>query len=125
LAKSKPAFFRWHVGGDILSTDYLRRMCEIAESNPKTLFLAFTKAHSIVNQYETDGERIPINLAVIFSAWPGMGFENPHGHRIAWMQDGTETRVPKDALRCFGNCEQCGMCFELPRLGLDVVFPKH
>ena len=41
------------------------------------------------------------------------------------MQDGTETRVPEDAIRCPGNCETCGLCYELPRLGRDVVFHKH
>jgi hypothetical protein len=60
VAKNKPHFFRWHVAGDILSADYLRGMCKIAEDNPSTLFLAFTKAHSVVNQYEGAGwHRIP------------------------------------------------------------------
>jgi hypothetical protein len=54
-----------------------------------------------------------------------MKFENPHNHRIAWMQDGTETRIPKGAIECHGNCETCGLCYELPRLGVDVVFHKH
>jgi hypothetical protein len=65
------------------------------------------------------------NLAIIFSAWPGMRFDNPHHHRVAWMQDETETRVPEDAIRCPGNCETCGLCYELSRLGRDVVFYKH
>ena len=62
---------------------------------------------------------------ILFSAWPGMAFLNPQGHRVAWMQDGTETRVPADAIACPGNCESCGMCYELERLGHDVVFHKH
>src|ERR1035437_875610 len=33
-----------------------------------------------------------------------------------------ETRVPADAIACPGNCESCGMCYELERLGHDVVF---
>jgi hypothetical protein len=62
---------------------------------------------------------------IVFSAWPGMTFLNPHGHRVAWMQDGSETRVPDDAIECPGNCESCGLCFEHDRLGRDVVFHKH
>jgi hypothetical protein len=124
VAKSKPHLFRWHVAGDILSIDYLRGMCRIAEGNPDTHFLAFTKAFDIVNGYE--GRKvIPSNLVIIFSAWPGMDFANPHGHRIAWMQDGSETRVPDDVITCHGNCETCGLCYELPKLGRDVVFHKH
>ena len=124
VAEHKPRLFRWHVAGDILSTDYLHGMCRVARANPGTHFLAFTKAFAIVNRYE-EREALPGNLVTIFSAWPGMRFDNPHHHRVAWMQDGTETRVPEDAMRCPGNCETCGLCYELPRLGRDVVFCKH
>jgi hypothetical protein len=124
VAKAKPRLFRWHVAGDILSENYLRGRCRIAADNPETHFLAFTKAFDIVNGYE-DREAGPSNLVIIFSAWPGMNFSNPHNHCIAWMQDGTETRVPEQAIECPGHCWQCGMCFELPKLDRDVVFHKH
>ena len=124
IAKTKPRLFRWHVAGDILSTDYLHGMCRIAAANPGTHFLAFTKAFDFVNRYE-DHKAIPANLVIIFSSWPGMTFLNPHHHRVAWMQDGSEVRVPKDAIECPGNCESCGMCYELDKLGRDVVFHKH
>jgi hypothetical protein len=124
VALAKPRLFRWHVAGDILSDDYLRGMCRIAEENPQTRFLVFTKAFNIVDGYE-DRDAVPGNLVIIFSAWPGMKFANPHRHRIAWTQDGTETRVPEDAIECPGNCETCGLCYELPKLGRDVVFHKH
>ena len=124
VAAAKPRLFRWHVAGDILGSEYLRAMCRIAAANRDTHFLAFTKAFNIVNGYE-DHEAVPVNLVIVFSAWPGMSFLNPHRHRVAWMQDGTETRVPRDAIECPGNCESCGMCYELERLGHDVVFHKH
>jgi hypothetical protein len=124
VAAAKPRLFRWHVAGDILGSEYLRGMCRIAAANPATHFLAFTKAFEIVNRYE-DREAVPCNLVLVFSAWPKMKFFNPHGHRVAWMQDGSETRVPEDAIGCPGNCESCGMCYELDRLGRDVVFHKH
>jgi hypothetical protein len=124
VAKAKPRLFRFHVAGDILNIGYLACMCRVAAANPHTHFLAFSKAFDVVNEYE-DREVIPSNLVIVFSAWPGMTFLNPHGHRVAWMQDGTETRVPGDAIECPGNCETCGMCYELERLGHDVVFHKH
>jgi hypothetical protein len=34
IAETKPHLFRWHVAGDILSTDYLHGMCRIADANP-------------------------------------------------------------------------------------------
>ena len=124
VAKTKPPLFRWHVAGDILSSDYLAAMCRIAAENPGSRFLSFTKNFGVVNRYE-DNEAIPDNLSIIYSAWPGMAFSNPHGHRVAWTQDGTENRVPQDAISCPGNCESCGMCYELERFGHDVVFRKH
>ena len=124
IADRKPRHFRWHVAGDILNVAYLRQMCRIAAKNPVTQFLVFTKAFNIVNDYE-NREELPRNLAVIFSAWPGMRINNPHGHRIAWMQDGREDRVPEDAVECPGNCETCAVCFRLAKLGRDVVFQKH
>jgi hypothetical protein len=124
VALAKPRLFRWHVAGDILSADYLRGMARVAEENPDTHFLAFTKAFDIVNCYE-DRHALPSNLVIIFSAWPGMEFDNPDRHCVAWMQDGTENRVPESAIECPGNCETCGLCYELPKLGRDVMFHKH
>ena len=61
-------------------------MCQIAAENPGTHFLAFTKAFEIVNRYE-DHEAIPANLVIVFSAWPGMSFLNPHGRHefVLWQ----------------------------------------
>jgi Gene product 88 len=124
IADRRPQYFRWHVAGDMLNVDYLRQMCRIAEHHPGTQYLAFTKAFHIVNAYENT-RALPRNLAVIFSGWPRMEINNPHGHRIAWMQDGTEARVPEDAVECPGSCESCRICFRLPKLRRDVVFQKH
>ena len=88
------------------------------------IFWDSLKLSRFVNFYE-DHETIPTNLVLVFSSWPAMSFSNPHGHRVAWMQDGTETRVPKNAISCPGNCESCGMCYELDRLARDVVFHRH
>ena len=71
VAAAKPRLFRWHVAGDILSSEYLRSMCRIAAANPDTHFLAFTKNFDVVNRYE-DREAVPNNLVIVFSAWPRM-----------------------------------------------------
>jgi hypothetical protein len=122
LAKRMPRFFRWHVAGDILDQSYLGQMKRLARAYPATKFLAFTKRHDLafVN--------LPENLAIVFSMWSGWG-DVDHARKlglpIAWMQDGAETRVPANVLECPGNCETCGMCWQLKKIGRDVVFHKH
>lgn len=122
LARKAPRFFRWHVAGDILAQDYLESMKAIALEFPEIKFLAFTKRHDL------EFSNIPHNLAIVFSMWPGWGDEaqaRDLGLPIAWMQDGTEHRIPANALECPGNCESCGMCWNLRSIGRDVTFHKH
>ncbi len=119
VAKKKPRLFRWHISGDMLSQDYLNNVKAVAIGNPATRYLAFTKYHTL------NWKDKPDNLTVVYSMWPGWGDADAVAGPRAWMQDGTEDRVPADALECPGNCESCGMCWALPSLGRDVVFHKH
>jgi hypothetical protein len=110
-------FFRWHVSGDILDQDYLDRMVSIAKRFPGTMFLNFTKAHSLKFKRQ-------FNLTTVFSMWPNWGDVDQDMPR-AWLNDGTDPRIPKTAIKCPGNCETCGMCWSLPQIRRDVVFDKH
>ena len=125
-------FFRFHVSGDIIDRDYLTNIFAIAWRNPHCEILCFTKKYDIVNQLLksplTDG-KIPKNLHLILSAWPGLQMENPfnlpEAHVI--MRDGTTT-ARFDAVQCGGNCAECartsGGCWAL-RNGQQVVFHEH
>jgi hypothetical protein len=119
--RKQPAFFRWHVSGDIINQEYLENMKTLAAVAPKTNSLAFTKRHYL------DYTRLPKNLSVVFSMWPGLPVPKRRNPRIryAWYQDGTETRIPKTALQCPGSCENCMMCWELHKIGRDVWFAAH
>lgn len=117
LNTKKPAFFRIHVSGDFRSQEYLNEWITLADSHPKTCFLAFTKKTNL------DFTDLPPNFIVLFSAWPGWKFVLPPGlRRIAWMDDGKEDRVPANARRCPGSCENCKECWSLDE---DIVFKKH
>lgn len=118
ISKKQPRFFRWHVAGDIQDQAYLNNMSLIAKSNPYTSFLAFTKMYNLAFN------GIPDNLQVIISAWPGLSLPRDNELPIAFMQDGSETRV-YNAIECPGSCETCGMCFQLSKLNKNVVFYKH
>jgi len=123
LKDKMPRFFRWHVSGDIQSQFYLDKMIDLARIHPKTKFLAFTK------RYEFNYNNVPENLSIVFSMWPSINI--PAGRKrgvsgYAWFQDGTETRYNKEnTIECPGNCEFCGMCFNLAKVKKDVVFYKH
>lgn len=117
--KSAPRYFRVHVGGDFFSAEYARMWARVAEKAPHTRFLAFTKQWNAVR-----GVEFPANFKLILSAWPGT--EIPADllalYRVAWLDDGTVNDIPADAIVCPGECDKCGMCWDLDH---DTVFIKH
>jgi len=123
LNEHVPSLFRWHVAGDIPDAAYWEMMLRIAEYHWDVKFLVFTK------QYHFIKGRIPSNMSVVLSAWPGMPI--PAGlrrrFRVAWLNDHNQPddRIPKNALTCHGNCEACGLCWELKSIGRDVKFDRH
>ena len=119
-------YFRFHVSGDIVDSDYLNNMVEIAREIPGTKFLAFTKQYSLVNEY-ADTEEIPANLKIIFSAWPGMPMDNPHNFPVANVI--FKGQQPADDWKiCGGNCMECACkgigCWELSK-GEQIAFYEH
>lgn len=122
-------FFRFHVSGDIIDDDYLRRMIAIANNNRHCEILCFTKKYDIVNEYIEDGGQIPENLHLIFSVWRNLECDNrfnlPTSH--VRYKDGTTT-ASDSAVECSGNCTECAMtdggCWTL-KFGEEVVFDEH
>ena len=119
LLNKQPMFFRWHVSGDIPNSYYLKMMVKLSKDYKGTRFLAFTKQYELFK-----GVKIPKNLSIVFSAWPGYDMPKQNRFPVAYMQDGTETRV-HNTIECPGNCESCGMCWSLKDIGKNVVFNKH
>lgn len=118
--KKLPRFFRIHVAGDFLNQDHLNAWFDVASTFPQIKFLAFTKMHSL------DYKECPSNLKVKASTWPTMTDKEidsiPKFLNKSWVQDGTETRIPANAIECPGICETCGVCWNLD---VDVFFYKH
>lgn len=122
-------FFRFHVGGDIPDTEYLLKMCEVANRNKHCEILCFTKRYEMVNDAVTGGVRIPKNLHVVFSAWPGLTMENPYNFPEAHIRlRNGKTDARSDAYECGGNCTNCVQtdsgCWNL-KSGEQVVFNEH
>jgi hypothetical protein len=127
-------FFRWHVAGDIVDALYLAGIVGVARANPGTKYLVFTKRYDLVNEYLGGGSvdrrgkvKLPSNLAIVFSAWPGLDMDNRHSLPVAYMvpKDGSEGRIDGTEIECPGNCETCGMCWSLRTLGRNVAFHQH
>lgn len=122
--RSPPPFFRWHSAGDILSEGYLLGIVEMARLHRSTRFLCFTKQHAIVARF---WGRIPGNLSLVLSAWPGLPVHNPRGLPVAYMRprEGTEPRLTGCEVKCPGDCRECKACWSLARTGRNVVFDQH
>ena len=71
-------FFRFHVSGDIPDQSYFCRMVDVAARQGHCQILCFTKKFEIVNQWLKNGMKIPKNLHMIFSGWPGLKMDNPY-----------------------------------------------
>lgn len=120
-----PAFFRIHVSGDFISLDYLKMWKRVIIAHSRTRFLVFTKQFDYIRQCSLLNID---NCSPVLSGWTGC--EIPQdlidmGYRVAWCDDGEEDRIPDDALACPGNCDSCGMCWNLYSIGRDVKFHKH
>lgn len=122
-------YFRWHVSGDIISQDYLAMMCRVARKLPHTHFLAFTKQYGIVNRYLDAKKRIPKNLHILFSEWPGYNMDNTYNLPVAYVsfKNGI-CDAPADSNECSGHCEDCAYagknCWVLKK-GQSVVLREH
>ena len=120
LEKRKPEFFRFHVCGDFPSAYYMYGAFETATTFPDVRFLAFSKRLD----WFPKPSAVPRNFSLVASLWPQWG-KRPRGFRVAYMNDGTETRTTARTLPCVGNCETCAFCWNLKTLERDVVFKKH
>lgn len=120
LTISKCRLFRWHMSGDIQNYDYLKMMMRLAERFPLIEFLCFTKRYDLVTLLD---RTVPSNLTIILSAWPGHPLHNPKRLPVAWMDDGTDDRIPADAIECSGRCDTCSTCWGMG--AGNVKFHKH
>ena len=120
-------YFRLHVSGDIVDNHYFNWMTVIAEQNPGTTILAFTKKYSIVNDYLDITGYLPENLKIIFSEWPGMPMKNPYNLPVAHVI--FKGQEPAENWKiCGGNCSACACrgvgCWELKK-GEHIAFYEH
>lgn len=116
-----PRFFRIHVAGDFVSSEYAEMWARVAARHPGTRFLAFTKQWDNVR-----GIDFPENFSLVLSGWPGTEIPADLSAQYAkaiCVESAEE--IPADGFHCPGSCENCGACWELGKRGIDVYFVKH
>ena len=126
-------FFRWHVSGDIIDTDYFENMVAIARNNPHCEFLVFTKRYIAVNQFVRNNggsiaEAIPGNMHVLFSDCAGLNVLNPFGFATTMIIE-EENQFDENTMKyCGGNCFNCACrgvgCWQASA-GDTIAFKKH
>ena len=105
-------FFRWHVGGEILSGSYFAEMVKTAEMFPNWTFWTYTKMYTYVNQFVRDGGTIPENFKIMFSEWDGMPLVNPYNFPVfsCKLKAGNinhNSEYFESLYKCPGNCNIC------------------
>lgn len=131
IIKKRVKFFRWHVGGDLKDTDYLRNVVDIALATPECQHLAFTKMYDLVNSFLMMGYKIPDNLHIIFSDWRGTDFDNPYEMPVSsplWPDGMHGPHCTDKTFLCPGSCEECaanGVGCWVAGKGDTILFIAH
>jgi len=113
--KRKPKYFRIHVAGDFLNQIHLNAWIILCRVFSSINFMVNTK------MFNLDYSKIPSNMKVRFSMWSNQPIPETTLPK-AWLDDGTETRIPEDAVQCSGKCDECLVCYTTDK---DVVFKIH
>lgn len=126
---------RFFDSGDIPNAEFFEKMCETIRRFPDVKFMAFTKKYEIVNEYLAQGNTIPNNFNIMFSAWDyTWKFDNPFNLPVAYVKFKDERLnpdIPKYALNCPSNGKKvgevtCSMCKACWNKKLKAVyFEEH
>ena len=109
--------FRWFVSGDVDSIRTFEGIIQVAIENPHCRFHLFTKNHKVINHWLDIGNKIPSNLHLRLSEWPGMPTHNPYNLNLCSIYDADEFfEVHDGEAICSGNCTDCSIhntgCFD-------------
>jgi len=118
------ANFRWHDSGDLLSSDHLEMICQVAEATPSVDHWLPTREYKMVQDVAFD-RTLPGNLTVRLSAhMVGRTLEPANAFPSSSVDAGVgwqcpATHSPKHA----GKCLDCRACWDR-KVG-NVDYSKH
>ena len=113
-------YARYFSSGDIPDSLYFEKMVEVAKTNKNTKYLVFTKKGYIINDYISNGGKIPTNLRIIFSYWYNWEQDNPYNFPTSNILEDGESK----GFICPSKCADCLRCWYLKK-GQKVLFKKH
>ena len=107
-------YFRFHVAGDFVDMDYLKRCVDLVRKHPDFIVWTYTKQYDLVNAFcEKYGrDYIPSNFSIMFSRWDGLPMNNPYNFPefVCRLKDGnvdTSDDWFARHFKCGGNCGYC------------------
>lgn len=111
LAHMKTKYFRFHVGGDIISARYFADMVKTAKMFLHIRFWTYSKQLEYINEYiRTHGgtykKAVPNNLSVMASVWAGYPIDNPYGLPVFYVYMHGQ-KAPANMWKCPSNCKIC------------------
>ena len=114
-----PKYFRWHISGDIVNSDYLQEVLTIANNHKKTNFLLYTKKYYLLPTII----KKPSNLEIVLSVWLDQEIPN-YNYPLAFTQR-KEDKKRKNTIICEKNCTDCKICWHLSKLKKNIIFKLH
>ena len=130
LSKKGVKFVRVHASGDFgITIDgdklrYGRIWEELAKRHPEIVFLAFTKCYDVAREIEFD--KLP-NFELVLSEWTDV-LQAPADLKKRYRTSRAVNEISDardNEMICPGNCDTCGMCWNLSKTGHDVAFEIH
>ena len=121
--------FRWHVGGEFFSKEYMAAVYEFCARHPETRFYAYTKRFAWLEQLHAAK---PSNLVINVSIWHN-NYNNPLGYQTFIYDDGTDETVSKlphcpavdkDGHETGVTCAKCRRCFTQDKIK-DIAVYAH
>lgn len=121
--------FRWHVGGEFFSIEYMRNVYAFCESHKDVKFYVYTKRFDWLEKLD---DVKPDNLVVNVSIWHN-NYDNPLHYPTFIYDDGTDENisklphcpaVDKNGHKTGVTCAKCRRCFTAQK-GNDIAVYAH
>ena len=126
LARNQPRSFRIHVDGDFFSVAYIQDWVAIAQANPGTVFLAYTRSWRIAPLRRALEHLRSLDNVRLFASADSEAHDTPAGWPVAWIDapvDGSKAIKCPTYSPAHIQCADCNLCFRpSPR---NLYFPSH